>query len=525
MFRFTDCMGALAPIEATPEMTRPVGQRNGQLFVAPSESTIPDPSLGEDYDVIMVKNGEWGISGEIYDKLVEAEEDIEELNEGYDEVILSSENLLSELSTYKTNLASVLGIEPDTLTNMLTAISDGITAVRTAGNLFGSNIQTTDKFAESNSVYAAKITTAYNSILTTLHGILVDDSPSNIQNSLTAINNIKTNIKNAINALYPVGEEPIDNTTEFADYAQYIVSETPTGYYKINLATENTDFYKFYIDEFVVPTVDDNNDPVTTTLSKPSSTASVWPFFYSKKLIIPSYFTVITDIYGSLGSTINVNTVEEIVVQGNPVSGLFWYDTRVCDNLHKATSNQEYLDNSSNPGNRAYICVRGGTPTKPVTIDFPNLIKASSNAGGTGVALLISPTSDPGSAVPCTVNCPNLTILGNNSALNIDVSYCTGTYDFPSTYEVHGIKDVYYENTFKFPAITTFWNNSSLMSPQAPLHLYFGPDLASIQGSNGVNSLKATNVDIHIPAGDSATKTTLDNNSISYTQDYVVPTA
>lgn len=49
---------ALAPIKATPEMTHPVGQRDGQLFTAPTGGT-PDPSEALNGYILQVVAGEW----------------------------------------------------------------------------------------------------------------------------------------------------------------------------------------------------------------------------------------------------------------------------------------------------------------------------------------------------------------------------------------------------------------------------------------------------------------------------------
>lgn len=51
--------GGIAPVKATPDMTQPVGQRNGQLFTKPSGSEIPDPSDLPDGKILTTSGGEW----------------------------------------------------------------------------------------------------------------------------------------------------------------------------------------------------------------------------------------------------------------------------------------------------------------------------------------------------------------------------------------------------------------------------------------------------------------------------------
>lgn len=55
--------GGLAPIKATDEMTQPVGQRNGQLFTAPTGggSGLPDVTGADNGKVLKVVNGAWAL--------------------------------------------------------------------------------------------------------------------------------------------------------------------------------------------------------------------------------------------------------------------------------------------------------------------------------------------------------------------------------------------------------------------------------------------------------------------------------
>ena len=65
----------------------------------------------------------------------------------------------------------------------------------------------------------------------------------------------------------------------------------------------------------------------------------------------------------------------------------------------------------------------------------------------------------------------------------------------------------------------TFWNYANAAGS---LEMYIGPNLDIIH-NDVVNRLTAaTNITLHIPAGDSTTKTTLDNAGVSYIQDYSI---
>lgn len=50
--------GALCPVQATDAMTEPVGQRDGQLFVAPTGG-IPEVTEADNGKVATVVNGSW----------------------------------------------------------------------------------------------------------------------------------------------------------------------------------------------------------------------------------------------------------------------------------------------------------------------------------------------------------------------------------------------------------------------------------------------------------------------------------
>lgn len=82
-----------------------------------------------------------------------------------------------------------------------------------------------------------------------------------------------------------------------------------------------------------------------------------------------------------------------------------------------------------------------------------------------------------------------------------------------------GVKTVYTLPLLNTINQWTFWNYASAAGS---MELYIGKNLDTIN-NNAVNALTtATNITLHIPAGDSTTKDTLDMYDIPYVQDYVM---
>lgn len=49
---------ALSPVKATEDMTHPVGQRDGQLYTAPTGG-VPEPLQGQEGYILQVVGGKW----------------------------------------------------------------------------------------------------------------------------------------------------------------------------------------------------------------------------------------------------------------------------------------------------------------------------------------------------------------------------------------------------------------------------------------------------------------------------------
>lgn len=123
-------------------------------------------------------------------------------------------------------------------------------------------------------------------------------------------------------------------------------------------------------------------------------------------------------------------------------------------------------------------------------------------------------------ALELEVDAPKCTIF--NEYWDDAVSkYWTGNVCFPAVVS-YGKMNLPYagDMTWRFPSIMAKENNAAIQSHDGTgvLHLYLGPNLSSGQFSEYITY--SSRVDIHIPAGSSTTKTTLDAAGVSYTQDY-----
>lgn len=124
--------------------------------------------------------------------------------------------------------------------------------------------------------------------------------------------------------------------------------------------------------------------------------------------------------------------------------------------------------------------------------------------------------------VDLTIDMPKITVIGGTSTNAAHLQYCTGDWTFPSASQLryHRIPDG--EQTLRLPALEqqTYGNGFNL-GGGGILHLYIGPNLTRCDcAANWVTN--AARIDIHIPAGDTTTKATLDAAGVAYTQDYVI---
>ena len=124
------------------------------------------------------------------------------------------------------------------------------------------------------------------------------------------------------------------------------------------------------------------------------------------------------------------------------------------------------------------------------------------------------------------INAPKTTHLGNRSNNSTYFSYMTGEYEFPGVTSVSNVTLPYHPQgiTIKLPAVQTL-ENYFLRQPTGTgiMHLYLGPNVSSINANAAANMLSADyRLDIHIPAGENLTKQMLDQEGLTYTQDYQI---
>lgn len=120
-----------------------------------------------------------------------------------------------------------------------------------------------------------------------------------------------------------------------------------------------------------------------------------------------------------------------------------------------------------------------------------------------------------------TLNAPSVKYVGYEGTSGVGtLQHCTGTWTFPALTDLRNIPRPNGEQTMYLPSIETQrWPQSFSTGGNGMLHLYLGPNLSRVEAAPNWIS-HAANIDVHIPAGDSTTKSTLDAAGIPYTQDY-----
>lgn len=531
MYRFfQDCTGALAPIEATDDMTRPVGQRNGQLFVQPGD-TLPDPTEHEEHDTIVVENGQWVVSGELYRTLQEntnevnqATTDIAQLNSRLSSILASLQNELNELS-------SITGLSEETIDEYLESLSRAKTLIRDAANLFGSGILTNDSFGATEeggvwtSVYANKIRAAYTTILSAITTILGEEITP-LLTALSVIENAKNGIKDQVNILRP---DTITAEDKFSSYPN-LVRLLAQVQMRLTSLTNNA-WSNGYMNEFTIPIEDVvTGDIATASLQIPRTDFTRF-IYQAKKLIIPDHYTTWGEKYQGpegITSVDNDYACEEIQWNGEaqwggmPSTGYYIG----CLGKLRILNMPDVTDTS---GNTFPLFVRGGSETEPIILNIPKVKKITrcvlgqtANAGTTGI--------------PVECHFDSLISLSSTAVITYEGfgESTTGTIYFPvlTTLNNH-INNVNYPLTLYMPSITSMGSGTTsghlFRAVSNSLNLYIGPNLATMNHADANSvaekikaGITAGYITVHIPAGESTTKTLLDSYGITYTQDYVI---
>lgn len=228
-----------------------------------------------------------------------------------------------------------------------------------------------------------------------------------------------------------------------------------------------------------------------------------------KELEVPSYFENIRFPFDWSTSTVgNPSQIFDTLVW-NPASFPTYFGYQAYTNCHFFLSRVYAPECTGTPSQNFFIGSRstGGS----LVLYFPKL--ASS------MPLMIYGLADvTGSELPL------VTSFGPSG--NAKLHIC-GALELPScqTYNGFDLPDNGdYTLTLKLPAIVSMGTSSgTLQSSSGHCELYLGPNLVTLpQSARFVERVTSGNLVIHIPAGDTTTKATLDSAGVAYTQDYVI---
>lgn len=545
-----DCEGAISPVEATDDMTVPVGQRDGQLF-ASNIGRLPDAENLEDYTVLEVQNGEWTPSLDMKERLDDITDDITEANDDMADINRDIAALQLALEGILDRLESITGIHDlTTLTEYVNVIEQSKAGLREKINaiLNDADYQLTDLsvFGGTNNDYAGMIEDITNYIITGLQDFLVLTGDDDIIDLLNIAAAIRDSLKVAINALYD--EPPIDSTTPLLNYSQYIVYTRPDNVAEYNTVLTDDDYFSYILfDKIKMKDTDTEGNPVVpygtlgTTIS------------WNKTLIYQCKDLELAHISTNFSSPSGDGTapdLEKITIHtaANPSTSDEISSNTSLYNVYSFCFNQSNFRHLVLPEapycDRANIqtdfIIKNGVDGDRYIIDLPVLEYGENYSGnprrGFGLHTNFSDLSTLVNGVELEINAPNLKILGGlkaaggnafNGNSHFDFSGLTGDFEFPSVtlWGAMGSND--HPLSFRLPSITKIgdvdnpqevrWNGVC----SSDINLYFGTELESIE-SYAVTYLGSENITIHIPAGDSTTKTVLDANNISYVQDYVI---
>lgn len=281
------------------------------------------------------------------------------------------------------------------------------------------------------------------------------------------------------------------------------------------------------VDKYEVPTIDNNGNALNPYfLDYTTTTYNVYlasqMFGIAKEFTIPEYFS--RQLLGNNVQFQNVDNANLEVLNHNGSvsiinpSGNTWHKPefiyfgkikrfRVL-NLNKITTIEGLTFTINSNEAQEY---------PKITINCKKVTSITTNSTGSR-NLLGDATS--GYYREIDWNFPELlTITMGSSSYNSLFANSTGIINMPKLKSITGNANWYKHNTadkyytMKCPVLETMSNTYFGSQGAGGIKLYIGPNLSSAVAAIG-------NAEIHIPDGDSTTKTTLDGLGISYTQDY-----
>lgn len=286
-------------------------------------------------------------------------------------------------------------------------------------------------------------------------------------------------------------------------------------------------------DVFTFPVQMDTGVPPNRTINLVSNTATAGaylPLFLFTRVRIPSYFettniVVTTPPVGSGGTT---TTVLSAALRYIDINSRFITNCHLNANGYLREINlNEVTDNNGSIVQVTWANNQTYKDELPLAINAPKMT-------GT-LAIGINSYASSGSMKPIFIDAPYATIFRGATRANSTTVYTTldgpGQFCLPSVRTIGGIwipTDASHVLEMRFPRITrvntlSHGNNGSetfIGSGRAgTTNLYLGPDV-NYFAIYGLSAPGDSRIHIHIPAGDSTTKTTLDTAGFTYVQDY-----
>lgn len=279
------------------------------------------------------------------------------------------------------------------------------------------------------------------------------------------------------------------------------------------------------VDKFTMPTEDDEGHAYPTELS-PYGMSSAWgtlcPILLSiaKEVTIPSYYTP----FLLNGSWLNnefgrAMMVEKLIMEGDTNymvhSNAYYVPGIGYQGINKRFKEATWSNLTRLCGFYCYVNSDEAQNYPKLTLNFPKVTlmqAAASSAGFYG-------DTTNGRYREIDFNFPELeSIVLIANGMNM-FSGSIGTINMPKLKSITGNYTWFKSSTTNksytmlCPALETMTNTSFGSTGNGGIKLYIGPNLSNAVAAIG-------NAEIHIPAGDSTTKMTLDTLGVSYTQDY-----
>lgn len=251
-------------------------------------------------------------------------------------------------------------------------------------------------------------------------------------------------------------------------------------------------------DTIIFPT-EVKGQPASTTFSYNGTYET---FFGVRRLVWPEYFLDV-DIDEIISNNAQYYRTQEIDVSSVAVASSNIQKMRWLNALTLSKYSGEYN----------WRLLSNSPQSSALSLDLPEVTVLSSPDAGVD-----------GHLISLSLNAPKAEILGSSPVGNTACFlHCTGTWRLPSVTDLRNTPRPQGDQTIYLPALQTQSHKDSMGygSNTGIVHIYIGPNLTQIAGASNWKAHSAQ-VDVHIPAGNTTTKATLDAAGVSYTQDYAL---